>query len=242
MLPAQPNQSLIDGLATLQAVAAAPEPVGTRALARQLGLDPTRANRLLKTLAHLGLTRRSLDGRYGAGPAIHVLAAQSLRASGLIRRSLKPLQELGRFDAIVAMGVLWRDEVCYIYFAPPGADIDQALGSRDPHPATTSGLGLALLAELSEADVRARFRGRPTPGFADPNELLRALGGMRRQGYALSAFGRLRGHATVAVSLGDPAYAAIGLAGKIDRRKERSYARALRETAAAIEPANASAA
>ncbi|PZU27671.1 MAG: transcriptional regulator, partial [Stenotrophomonas sp.] len=33
---AQPNQSLIDGIATLQALASSPEPVGCRELARQL--------------------------------------------------------------------------------------------------------------------------------------------------------------------------------------------------------------
>jgi hypothetical protein len=42
-LPAQPNQSLIDGLECFQAVVAAGRPVGGRELARTLGVEPTAA-------------------------------------------------------------------------------------------------------------------------------------------------------------------------------------------------------
>src|SRR3954470_11988766 len=94
MLPAQPNQSLIDGLSVLQALAVSNEPVGGRALARQLGLEPTRVNRLLKTLAHLGMARQDPDRKYLPGPAMHVLSALSLFGSGLIRRGIAPLESL----------------------------------------------------------------------------------------------------------------------------------------------------
>ncbi len=50
-LNAQPNHSLIDGFNVLQALASIDEPIGGRKLARLLDLEPTRANRLLKTLA-----------------------------------------------------------------------------------------------------------------------------------------------------------------------------------------------
>src|SRR5262245_29763060 len=103
MLPAQPNQSLIDGLACLQALASSSEAVGNRELARALGLEPTRVNRLLKTLAHLGLAEQDAQRRYRPGPAIHVLAAQSLFGSKLIRRAIGPLEELHRFGLIVAL-------------------------------------------------------------------------------------------------------------------------------------------
>ena len=86
-LNAQPNQSLIDGIATLQALAMSPEPIGSRELARQLGIDSTKVNRLLKTLAYLGIARQTANRKYTAGPGMHVLAAQSLFASGLIRRA-----------------------------------------------------------------------------------------------------------------------------------------------------------
>lgn len=235
MLPAQPNQSLIDGLAVLQALTAAGEPVGGRALARQLDLEPTRTNRLLKTLAHLGLAQQGPDRRYAAGPAVHVLAAQSLRASGLVSRAIEPLRRLASFDCIVAMGVLWRTEVCYIYFATPGATVEQALGSRDPHPATTSGLGLAMLAGLTDAEVRRRYKGKSIPGYPSTGALLKHLNQVRADGFAVSTINRAKGQATIATSVGQPAYAAIGLAGDLDLRRKNQYITALADVAARIE-------
>ncbi|RRQ95553.1 transcriptional regulator, partial [Enterococcus faecalis] len=94
---AQPNQSLIDGINTLQALASSPEPIGCRELARQLDSDPTKINRLLTTLAYLGIARQTANRKYTAGPGMHVLAAQSLFASGLIRRALPELEQLRRY-------------------------------------------------------------------------------------------------------------------------------------------------
>ena len=82
---AQPNQSLIDGIAVLQALAVSPDPVGGRELARRLGFEPTRVNRLLKTLAYLNIARQTADRRYAPGPGMTVLAAQSLFASQFIQ-------------------------------------------------------------------------------------------------------------------------------------------------------------
>src|SRR5258706_11898625 len=113
MLPAQPNQSLIDGLTVLQALAVSTEPVGGRALARELGLEATRVNRLLKTLAYLGMARQTPKRKYLPGPAMHVLSAQSLFGSGLIRRALPVLENLQQSGHVVALGVLWRGPVCY---------------------------------------------------------------------------------------------------------------------------------
>jgi DNA-binding IclR family transcriptional regulator len=120
MLPAQPNQSLIDGLSCLQALASAGKPVGSRQMARELKLEATRVNRLLKTLAHLGIAQQTPDKQYIPGPAMHVLAAQAMFGSGLLHRALEPLESLRRFKLAVAMGVLWRDHVSYLYHGGPG--------------------------------------------------------------------------------------------------------------------------
>src|SRR6476661_1752039 len=96
-LNSQPNRSLIDGILTLQALATSAEPVGCRELARRLDMDVTKTNRLLKTLAYLGIARQVANRKYTAGAGMHVLAAQSLFASGLIRRSLPLLGGLRRF-------------------------------------------------------------------------------------------------------------------------------------------------
>src|SRR5882724_505159 len=164
-LNAQPNKSLIDGIATLQALATSPDPVGGRELARRLNLDSVKVNRLLRTLAYLGIARQTADRKYTAGPGMHVLAAQSLFASGLIRNALPLLESLRRFGHTVALGVLWHDNVSYLFHAPPGLEASRGLGRIGVLPATTSGIGIVLLSEYEDEDVRELFRGRDIPVF-----------------------------------------------------------------------------
>ena len=174
---AQPNQSLIDGIATLQALATSPEPVGCRELARRLGVDPTKVNRLLKTLAYLGIARQTANRKYTAGPGMHVLAAQSLFASGLIRRALPALEGLRRFGHTVALGVLWDTSVSYLFHAPPGIEASRGLGRIGLLPATTSGIGIMLLSELEDDEVRELYGDREIPRYQDGiDQLLEKLG------------------------------------------------------------------
>jgi len=186
MPSAQPNQSLIDGLECLAALATAREPVGSRELARQLGMEPTRANRLLKTLASLGIAQQTPTRQYVPGPGMHVLATQSLLGSGLIRHSLAPLESLRDLNLDVAMGVLWRDRVCYLYFASPGMPLALALGRVGLFPAVRSSIGLALLAREPLSHVRTLFPGEQVPDFAGKSfdALLTRLKKVQSTGYA----------------------------------------------------------
>jgi DNA-binding IclR family transcriptional regulator len=214
---AQPNQSLIDGMATLQALATSTEPVGCRELARRIGLDPTKVNRLLKTLSYLGIARQMANRRYTAGSGMHVLAAQSLFASGLIRRALPLLERLRVFGHTVALGVLWNDSVSYLFHAPPGVDSSRALGRIGLLPATTSGIGTVLLSELPDDEVRRIYAGHETiPSYPDGVEqLLVKLGEVRKLGYARVRVPDDRNHHVIAVSTGDPAHAGLALSGWI---------------------------
>jgi DNA-binding IclR family transcriptional regulator len=232
-LPSQPNRSLIDGLAVLQAVASGREPVSSKALAGELALEPTRANRLLKTLAHVGLVHRTSDRRYAPGPGMHVLAAQALFASGLVQRALGPLEDLSRLRLTVAMGVLWRDSVAYLYHWQPGKDFAEALGRTALYPATRSGIGMALLAAKPEAEVRALYRGREVHGYSGVRALVADLRETRERGYALVR--QARGAKGLGVSLGSPAYAAVALSGRLIGPAMREGVTALRETARRIE-------
>jgi DNA-binding IclR family transcriptional regulator len=234
-LNAQPNQSLIDGIATLQAVAISPEPVGCRELARQLGFEPSRVNRLLKTLAYLGIVRQTTNRKYIGGPGMHVLTAQSLYASGLIRHALPVLEGLQRFGMTVAMGVLWKDNVSFLYHSPPGMSATESLGRIGLYPASTSGLGLALLAEHDDDYIREIYEGKPVPGFSDGIDgLLKAVDVVRERGYArLRVKPDIEQH-TLAVTVGSPVYAAIGLSGWIPEDNAESMADALKAAALQI--------
>lgn len=232
---AQPNRSLIDGIATLQALATAPEPVGCRALARQLDIDATKVNRLLKTLAYLGIARQTANRKYTAGPGMHVLAAQSLFASGLIRRALPVLEALRRFGHTVALGVLWGDSVSYLFHAPPGIEASRGLGRIGLLPATTSGIGIVLLSEHSDDEVRALYERRKIPMFPGGiDDLLAKLAEVRQLGYARIHVADERDLHVIAVSTGDPAHAGVALSGWIPEAATPPLVEALREAAAEI--------
>jgi len=231
---AQPNQSLIDGILTLQALASAPEPVGCRELARQLGANTTRVNRLLKTLAYMGIVRQTSDRKYAPGAGMHVLAAQSLFASGLIRRALPELERLRRFGHTVAMGVLWNDSVSYLFHAPPGIEAARGLGRIGVLPATTSGIGIMLLAQLPDEEVRELYAGKEIPMFPQGIEsLLAALEAPRTQGYARVHVADERDHHIVAVTTGEPVVAGLAMSGWIPENATAELVEALR--AAAVE-------
>lgn len=234
MLPAQPNQALIDGLAVLQELAADGGPIGSREMGRRLGIEATRANRLLRTLAHLGMAAQTRERKYIPGPAMHVLSAQSLFASGLIRAALEPLADLARYHMTVALGVLWRDSVCYLYHAQPGMDQAEALGRVGLYPAARSGIGLALLAQ-QPAEIVASHYGDAPDGFESLESLLKELERVRARGWAYALVSPEPLVATVAVPVGSPAYASIALSGPIKETSSLSYVEALRKAAAAIE-------
>jgi DNA-binding IclR family transcriptional regulator len=145
---------------------------------------------------------------------MHVLFAQSLLASNLLRRAATPLQSLGNQGLQVALGVLWRDHVCYLYHARPGTQLIDAIGGRNVYPATRSSIGLVLLASIDEAEVRRTYAKTDIPGFSSITALLSELRRVRKLGYAEVVTTPRPRDATLAVPLGDHPEAAIAFAGQ----------------------------
>lgn len=223
MLPAQPNQSLIDGIACLQLLAGATEPIGTREVARQLGLETTRVSRLLKTLAHMGLLEQDDKRKFGPGPGVHVLAAQCLRGSNLLRRALPVLESIQRKRFALALGVLWQDKVCYLYYANHGTRAADAIGHAHFFPAHESGIGLAILATQTLKHAKQILGLNATPDVID------RLRQAKRDGYGLTA-ARENGHRSVGVALPDHT-AAITYAGVFSDSQVSSLAAVLQRAA-----------
>jgi DNA-binding IclR family transcriptional regulator len=211
-LPAQPNQSLLDGLAVLQTLATSGSPMGGRQLARTLGWNPMKVNRLLKTLAFAGMARQTTDRRYVAGPAMHVLSVQSLFASGLLRRSIAPVEELPRSKHPVALGVLWQDHVCYLFHADTKQPLASALGAHMLYPATNSSIGMMLLAGKSDREIESLYADRPTAPFPSIAALKKKLQEIRRLNYAYIVQKERPLRASLALPIGSPAYASLALA------------------------------
>ena len=212
MLPAQPNQSLIDGVTCLQLLAGSKHPLGVHEIARQLDLEPTRVHRLLRTLGHMGLLRQDASRKFVPGPGVHVLAAQCLYGSRLIHAALPVLESLrGEKKFIVAMGVLWRDKVSYLYHAGPDTPAMQGLGRAALYPAVQSGLGLAMLALKTPAELKTTLGGAAGP------EAKALIADARTHGYGCSAYrdGRVR---SLAVAIADEG-AALGFSGVFTDRQ-----------------------
>lgn len=193
-MSSQPNHSVIDGLACLQALALAGEGVGCGEMARRLNLHPVRANRLLKSLAEGGFVRQDQRRRYLPGPAFHVLAAAAASGSGLLRRAVPHLTRLAHdTGAVVALGVRWRDRVCYLWHGDAAAG-SEALGAVRDHDAASSSIGRVLLA--AEA--------------GDDGNLQR----IAAQGWACLTHGDAgHPHLSVAVPVGHPPIAGLACTG-----------------------------
>lgn len=216
-MPAQPNRSLADGIALLQALCSSPEALGSRELARAMGWEATRANRLLGTLRDIGLAEQDGARRYRPGPGVHLLAAQCLTGSGLLAAALPVVRDL-RATYGVALGVLWHGRVCYLLHAGRGRPVEEGLGRAAPMPAEQSSIGMVLEAHL------------PPPHRTDAGE----LAAIRRRGYAIQRNPDGRS-GSVAVAIPGPAAGAppvAGLAAMADYREHAPEA-----VAAALAPA-----
>ena len=156
-MSSQPNQSLIDGIRCLQYLVSSGRAIGCRELARLMGINTTRVNRLLMTMASIGLTMQDEQRRYLPGPGIHALAAQSIRGSALFSQALPLLERHAPKDIVVALGVLWEDQVIYIWHSAPGSQMSQALAGFHMLPAWQSVIGMALLAAESDESLMVRF-------------------------------------------------------------------------------------
>ena len=206
--PSQPNQSVIDALTCLEAVVSSPEPVAGRELARLLGIDRVRVNRLLMTLAHCGVLEKSESRRYRPGPGIHVLAALASEGSSLARRAIPHIRPWIRGGYSVTLGVLWRQYVCYLIRAKPGMPLEESLGDRRG-PALESSAGLMLLSSLPDKQL-ARLDVKPfaglRPATLGTDQLIART---RKNRFALLEFSD--GSISIGCAISDPPIAAIAV-------------------------------
>jgi DNA-binding IclR family transcriptional regulator len=194
-MTAQPNQSLGHGLEVLHALCGAEGPIGSREVSRRLGMEHTRVNRLLGTMATLGLAERTSDRRYQPGPAVHVLAASGLRSSGLLQAALPVIRLLHGEGLSCALGVLWRDQVCYLYHGQPGQPLERGLAGHKLYPATLSSIGTVLMAAIDQTN--------------DP-----AMSVIREQGWAWVVPANNAQGGSISAPVGHPIIAALAIIPK----------------------------
>lgn len=237
-VPSQPNQSLMDAVRVLQVVVFRAQPVAASDVARELNIDVTRAHRLLRTLSLLGMTHQTQRKRFTPGPAMHVLAAQSLLNSDLPFAARGPLDEVAQSTGLeVAMGMLWQEYVSYIYHAAPDFPIESAAGNVSIFPASYSSLGRVLMSELPEAHVRQMYADRPIVGYEQSGieALLVDLRQAKADGFARVERKTQTGRVTIAIHVPSRPFAAIGIGGEISEAATPGLVEVLRSAARQID-------
>ena len=171
------------------------EPVPAATIARALNLPRSSVYHLLSVLVDRGfVVHLPEERRYGLGVAAFELASAYQRQAGLERLARSTLDRLvddTRHNAHLA--ILHGRDVVYVIEqrAPARPTLVTDVGVR--LPATLTASGLAMLAELPAAQVRALFPGaaafvqRDGLGPATPAALRTILQQTRQRGYALES-------------------------------------------------------
>lgn len=237
---ANPTKGLADGIKCLQWILAQRGPVALRDLAAGLDLETTRAFRLVKTLLQEGLLRQTHGRKYEIGPATYSLTAQTLHSSHLIEAALPPLESMRRtLPYRVALGTLWGKKVSYLYHGEKKTPIEKAIGGAPQWDATNSGVGLAVLAQQCDEEVRATYEGHPIPNFPEGiDALLASLAEIRTRGYAYTSItgaGWQGAQYTIALTLPSNETTAIALAGRINPNDVTGLVTLLRTAVTQIE-------
>lgn len=221
-MAAQKNKSIEDVLNVLLEVAGASESWGSRELARRMNMEPTRINRFLRTLSDAGFLSQDANKKYHSGAGMEVLAAQAIHGSRLLRCSLPVIETMDLSQHIIALGTLHRDKVCYLYHTTPGMSFAEGIGRCDIHAASTSSIGLVMLAELSDDEVRSIYHDKEIDGhYQTVDQLLDKLNEIRQLGYCAVESFPSPGHYSIAATVGSPASGALALSKVMEGEKDQ---------------------
>ncbi|MBD3146592.1 IclR family transcriptional regulator [Microbispora bryophytorum] len=182
--------------------------LGVVEVARQLGIAPSTAHRLLAMLVHHGFAVQDLKRKYHLGPAFSVTPA-SARSGRDLRAVMRPsLVSLSRqLEETVHLMALQGSAVRFV----DGIEADHAdrVGTREGMvlPAHNTAGGRALLAQLTKAELESLYsHGLPVvygPAVSELPELVTKLNAVRRRGYAINDEESERNIVSVAAVLKD---------------------------------------
>jgi len=247
--PASANyhaNALARGLALLEMLAAAPEPLTLSEFSDATALPKSTLVRLLAVLSEMEYLVR-VDDRpsYRLGHKVQRLAAAYVSTLDLTVVAERYLQPVAVSTGQTAnLGVLDGDQVLHICVAEPDRPLrfTTALGARDHTYAT--GLGKVLLSELPDDQLPAAVPAEPFPAFTENTattlaDLRKDLRKVVRRGFALDDNERSAGLRCVAVPVrvdGNclAAVSVSGPAGEFTTAKQHAYVAELDEVAKVV--------
>lgn len=201
-----------------------------------LGVNASTASRLLATLAFDGFAEQGADRRYVVGP---ILAASPLTPTGQVTTALRPALEAlyQRTGETVHLATLAGTRIQHLDGIEASAQFLR-FGLRVGMwlPAHLTSGGKAMLADLPDDEVRARFAQSPSAQDVDVDALLRELHEVRTTRVAWAFEESELGLAAMAVSVGrrHGHHAAVSIAvpsARYTRSKAEEWGRHLRAVA-----------
>jgi DNA-binding IclR family transcriptional regulator len=219
------NNTLIKGLALLEALARADRPLGVTELAQRLELGKSNVHRLLQALVDLGYARRDDQaGAYAATIRVWEIGQAMLSNLNLTAIAEPQMERLLRKTReTVHLSVLDGDEVVYLHKldSPEAVRAYTTVGGRAPAYCVATGKAMLAFRRDEHLQQLARRLKRSSPRtITDPEEFLREMARVRSQGCAFNRGEWRESVGGVGAPIRDPAgqvVAAIGLSGPIDR-------------------------
>jgi DNA-binding IclR family transcriptional regulator len=206
-------------------------PAGLSELSARVELHPSTAFRLLESLQSRGFVHQLPDDRtYKLGNRNLELGAAFRRSYSVWSHAEDHATQLAEsLGETVSIGVLDKGEVLYIAVARGQRDYGMAMDAGTRHPAYCTALGKAVLAEMSEQEIREIVHQHPpvplTPNtLVDSPNLLRDLAATRRRGYSIDNEERIPGIFCVGAAVRDLDGALVGalsISGPVQRMHEK---------------------
>ncbi|MDD2709285.1 MAG: IclR family transcriptional regulator [Verrucomicrobiae bacterium] len=248
--------TLIKSLNLLETVAAQDvQGIGTRELARQLGLNIATAHNIAMTFKARGYLDQSVESkRFTLGPRLSQLAASFRPAESLRRACLPAAQELfEQLKETVMVVMLEGNRMSPLI----NLESPQALTVRDSGDFALAVYGMAtgklLLAAMPEPFFEAYLKDHPPEKFTprslcDARSVREEMARIRRQDYAMTRDELCEGVSALAVPVRDASQrivAALGVSAptmRFNKVRERQILDALRKAAARIQSTKVSSA
>jgi DNA-binding IclR family transcriptional regulator len=238
-------QSIEVGGRLLQALAADPQPMMLRDLARAAAMPPAKAHRYLVSFARMGLVEQDeVTGRYGLGPFALQLGLAGLARLDPYRLALPALAELSAaLDQTVALAVWGNHGATIVRWLESSHPVTASLRTGAVMPLTRSATGRVFLAflpaartaRLAREEVALNAKSGLAPASAE--ELAKIVEQTRRHGVARAVGDMVPGVAGLAAPVFDCngtlalALVSLGYSGAFDATWDGPVATALRESA-----------
>ncbi|MCL1871091.1 MAG: IclR family transcriptional regulator [Promicromonosporaceae bacterium] len=235
-------QSVVRSVQLLDALADAGGRMTHLELSTATGLPGATVHRLLQTLLQVGLVRQTPTREYALGPRLVTLGEAATMGFDVwamphLRRLVDEVGEtanLAMFD---------RDAIVYVAQVPSSHSMRMftEVGKRVETHCT--GVGKAMLAQMTDADVvaiarRAGLSRKTDRTLTTEEDLLSALGEIRRDGYAVDDGEQELGVRCIAMPLPHTgrrfAVSVSGPAARVTADRDADIVPALRRAAAAI--------